>query len=149
MTMPMWIELEGCHNARDVGGLRTDDGSVTRSGVLLRSDDPDDLVPGDIDALVNFHRLSAVVDLRSEFERSEASVLSDAGVQLLWWPLHDGNGPSSPRRPVDAIVTADDADDFLAAAYLSAADRFRMHVPELNGTPRLDAGRDPRPLLRR
>ena len=33
-----WIDLAGAVNARDLGGLPTVDGRVTRSGVLLRAD---------------------------------------------------------------------------------------------------------------
>ena len=39
---PTWIELEGAFNARDLGGLPTDDpGRRTRAGVLLRADATD------------------------------------------------------------------------------------------------------------
>ena len=33
-----FVELEGAHNFRDLGGLPTCDGATTRSGVLYRSD---------------------------------------------------------------------------------------------------------------
>ena len=38
-----WIELEGAVNVRDVGGLPTVDGRRTRSGVLVRADNLQDL----------------------------------------------------------------------------------------------------------
>lgn len=63
-----WIELEGACNARDVGALPTIDGRTTRSGVLLRSDNLQDLTPGDVTRLVDELHVQTVVDLRSTGE---------------------------------------------------------------------------------
>ena len=63
-----WIELEGAVNARDVGGLPTIDGRTTRPGVLLRSDNLQDLTPADVTRLVDELGLQTVVDLRSTGE---------------------------------------------------------------------------------
>jgi protein-tyrosine phosphatase len=46
-----WVELEGACNVRDLGGLTTVDGRTTRSGVLLRSDNLQDLTPSDVSLL--------------------------------------------------------------------------------------------------
>jgi protein-tyrosine phosphatase len=59
-----WIALEGACNVRDVGGLPTVDGRLTRSGVLLRSDNLQDLTPADI-ALLDGLGLGTVIDLRT------------------------------------------------------------------------------------
>jgi protein-tyrosine phosphatase len=67
---PAWIELEGAHNARDMGGLRTA-GGRTRAGVLLRSDALDALTRGDVERLTTEVALAHVVDLRSSAERDE------------------------------------------------------------------------------
>ena len=67
---PAWIELEGAHNARDMGGLPAA-GGHTRPGVLLRSDALDALTPGDVDRLTTEVALAHVVDLRSATERAE------------------------------------------------------------------------------
>src|SRR3954469_19380264 len=65
-----WIELEGANNVRDLGGLRAGDGR-TRTGVLLRSDELDELTPSDVRHLVDERGLAHVVDLRSAHERHE------------------------------------------------------------------------------
>src|SRR5262245_22644223 len=65
-----WIELEGAHNVRDLGGLRAGSGR-TRTGVLLRSDALDQLTAGDVRRLVEERGLAHVVDLRSANERVE------------------------------------------------------------------------------
>ena len=65
-----WIELDGAHNARDLGGLRAGD-ARTRSGVLLRSDALHELSAADVTHLVDVVGLAHVVDLRSGAERLE------------------------------------------------------------------------------
>ncbi len=62
-----WIELEGACNVRDVGGLPTVDGRETRPGVLLRSDNLQDLTPKDIEVLSGLG-LGTVLDLRTDAE---------------------------------------------------------------------------------
>jgi protein-tyrosine phosphatase len=69
---PSWIELEGAFNARDLGGLPTDDpGRRTRGGVLLRADALDALTDTDVAMLLERWALGHVVDLRSAGERAE------------------------------------------------------------------------------
>jgi protein tyrosine/serine phosphatase len=63
-----WIELEGAVNARDLGGLPTIDGGSTVHGRLLRSENLQELTPGDISRLVEELGLTTVVDLRSTNE---------------------------------------------------------------------------------
>jgi len=65
---PRWLELDGTVNARDVGGLPTVDGRTTRPGVLLRSDNLQDLSPADVTRLVDELGLRTVIDLRSTGE---------------------------------------------------------------------------------
>lgn len=66
--MPSWIDLEGAVNVRDVGGLPTVDGRMTRPGVLLRADNLQDLTESDVSRLVDGLRVQTVVDLRSTGE---------------------------------------------------------------------------------
>jgi len=59
-----WLELEGAVNARDVGGLPTEDGRQIADRRLLRSDNLQGLTPADVKLLVEDFGLSTVVDLR-------------------------------------------------------------------------------------
>jgi protein tyrosine/serine phosphatase len=68
--MTRWIELEGAVNARDLGGLPTRDGGVTRRGRIFRADNLQGLTPRDVDLLVRELKLRHVVDLRSHAEVS-------------------------------------------------------------------------------
>lgn len=54
---PLWIDLDGAVNARAVV-----------PGVLLRSDNLQDLSERDVSALIGEHRLEVVLDLRTEVE---------------------------------------------------------------------------------
>jgi protein tyrosine/serine phosphatase len=68
VTPPLWIELDGVVNMRDVGGLPTADGGRVATGRLLRSDNLQDLTDADIDDLVERIGVTDVVDLRSNVE---------------------------------------------------------------------------------
>jgi protein-tyrosine phosphatase len=63
-----WINLEGAVNVRDLGGLATDDGRVTRQNRLIRSDNLQGLTPHDVRVLVDEHEVRAVADLRTGVE---------------------------------------------------------------------------------
>jgi protein-tyrosine phosphatase len=63
-----WIELEGAVNVRDLGGLPTSDGGTTVPGRLLRSENLQELTPGDVVRLVDEIGVTTVVDLRSTNE---------------------------------------------------------------------------------
>lgn len=64
-----WIELVGAVNVRDVGGLPTVDGHQTRAGVLVRSDNLQDLTPADMQHLIDVVGVRTVLDLRTDAER--------------------------------------------------------------------------------
>ncbi|QFG26683.1 tyrosine-protein phosphatase [Actinomadura sp. WMMB 499] len=63
-----WIELDGAVNARDLGGLPTADGGITRLGRILRSDNLQDLSVADVRLLCDDYALKNIVDLRSDSE---------------------------------------------------------------------------------
>jgi protein-tyrosine phosphatase len=90
-----WIDLDGAVNARDVGGLPTVDGRTTRSGVLLRSDNLQDLSEADVRRLVEDLGVRTVLDLRSsgELHLTGPGPLREAGPvhhQLSLIPEWDG-----------------------------------------------------------
>jgi protein-tyrosine phosphatase len=65
---PRWLPLDGAANARDLGGLPTEDGAETAPHRLLRSDNLQGLTPGDVRLLVDDVGLRTVVDLRTDVE---------------------------------------------------------------------------------
>lgn len=64
----LWITLDGAVNVRDVGGMSTDDGSVTAEKRLLRADNLQGLSGADVSRLVEEFGLTRVIDLRSVAE---------------------------------------------------------------------------------
>jgi protein-tyrosine phosphatase len=67
-AMTRWIDLEGAVNVRDLGGLSTSDGGVTRYGRIFRSDNLQGLTDKDVSRLVGELKLRHVIDLRSNAE---------------------------------------------------------------------------------
>jgi hypothetical protein len=106
---PLWLDLEGAANARDVGGLPTVDGRTTRPGVLLRADNLQDLTDADVALLVDRLGLRTVVDLRSTGEVHLAGPTPLAGRvahhQLSLIPEWDGEpAPDHDRAEVERAV---------------------------------------------
>ncbi|HEY7176954.1 MAG TPA: tyrosine-protein phosphatase, partial [Micromonosporaceae bacterium] len=62
------LDWDGCYNVRDLGGLRTVDGRVTRSGALVRSDAPSALTASGW-AAMRTHGIATVIDLVEDHER--------------------------------------------------------------------------------
>ena len=63
-----WLDLEGTANSRDLGGLPLEGGGATAAGVLLRSDNLQDLSPAAVRRLVDDLGVAVVVDLRTGVE---------------------------------------------------------------------------------
>jgi protein tyrosine/serine phosphatase len=57
------LNWDGCVNVRDLGGIRTEAGGLTRSGQVIRSDNIGGLTPGGWKALDD-HGVQRIVDLR-------------------------------------------------------------------------------------
>jgi protein tyrosine/serine phosphatase len=102
VTADRWVELDGAVNVRDLGGLTTDDGGTTASGVLLRSDNLQGLSDKDVRRLVDDHGVGTVLDLRTPTEvRLEgpgplvAEGVRHVNLDLI--PTWDVSGPSADR----------------------------------------------------
>lgn len=72
MNVDRHLEWEGCFNARDLGGIPTVDGGVTRRGAVVRADSLDRLTPAGWAALRG-HGVRTVLDLRNDDERADAA----------------------------------------------------------------------------
>jgi protein-tyrosine phosphatase len=67
MSAERILDWEGCRYVRDLGGLRTRDGRVTRTGALVRADGIDRLSAAGWAAL-EAHGVRTVIDLRNDDE---------------------------------------------------------------------------------
>lgn len=63
-----WIDLDGLANMRDLGGTPVAGGGAIQPGRLIRSDNLQDLTPGDVEELLERRCVSDIVDLRSDVE---------------------------------------------------------------------------------
>ncbi len=94
-TVTTTIPLDGAVNARDVGGLPVAGGGAIASGVLLRSDNLQDLTPADIETLVDVHGVRVVVDLRTEYElagEGDGPLVADPRVRIEHRSLYPATG---------------------------------------------------------
>jgi len=113
-----WIDLEGAANARDVGGLPTEDGGKTVLGRLLRADNLQDLTAADIAKLTGELGLTTVVDLRSTAElHSEGPA-----------PLDDVATVEHRHHPV--LPEQGLATDAVADVLLTRSERDRSRYPD-------------------
>jgi protein tyrosine/serine phosphatase len=76
------LDWDGCVNARDLGGLPTVHGGVTRRAALIRSEAVDRLSPDGWRALRDFG-VRTIIDLREDDERGEPG----DGVETVHIPL--------------------------------------------------------------
>lgn len=79
------LDWEGCFNARDLGGLATTDGRLTRRGALVRADGIDQLTAAGWDALLA-HGVRTIIDLRNDDERAPTGARPDS-IKTLHLPL--------------------------------------------------------------
>ena len=96
------LRLEGTPNFRDLGGLATVDGRVTRSGVLFRSSALEELSSRDVRLLIDDIGLRTVIDLRSADDREIAHALLDTPVRYVNLPISRGGPTTSLERPMGA-----------------------------------------------
>ncbi|MQA63240.1 MAG: protein-tyrosine-phosphatase [Actinophytocola sp.] len=121
-----WINLQGAVNVRDLGGLPTADGRRTAEGKLLRSDNLQGLSPADVKTLVDEHRLSTVIDLRSTSELSSAGPGPLSAVGSVHHAHHSvlPEFGDSTDAGADALLTRRERnltrypDDFMCSMYL-------------------------------
>jgi protein tyrosine/serine phosphatase len=87
MTEPdRHLAWDGCFNVRDLGGLPTTDGRITRWGALVRADALDGLSEGGWAALAA-HGVRTVIDLRNDDERGADAAPRPASITTVHIPL--------------------------------------------------------------
>lgn len=80
------LDWDGCFNVRDLGGLPTTDGHVTRWGAVVRADALDGLTGAGWTALCE-HGVRTVIDLRNDDERGLDAAPRPATVTSIHLPL--------------------------------------------------------------
>ncbi|NJP90063.1 tyrosine-protein phosphatase [Nonomuraea sp. FMUSA5-5] len=93
------LSWDGCHNVRDLGGLRAAGGRRTRWGAVVRSDTPDRLTPKGWEAAAA-HGVRTIIDLRDPGEHHALPGLRPPGMTVVSVPL-DRRGDPDPVRERD------------------------------------------------
>jgi protein-tyrosine phosphatase len=124
--------LAGTLNTRDLGGLPTADGRLTRTGRFLRSDGPLNLTQDDLDMLAGLP-LTTVVDLRQghELVRDPSRLQGRAGVEMhnieIWGRI-DASGAERPADQYDITAFYIAALDHAGPAFVHVIDVL-THAP--------------------
>ena len=94
------IELDGCHNFRDLGGYPAAEGRRVRWRTVFRSDALHHLTPRGVAQLRDELRVGEVVDLRStgELHADGRGLLAAAATRFHHLPLFDGDMLVDPVR---------------------------------------------------
>lgn len=100
--LPEKIDLEGANNFRDMGGYPTAFGSMTRRGLLYRSDHLGNLTEADQQLIAQLG-IKTVVDLRRQEERDEIlDNIVDPAINQVWLPVAaEGSDVQKMRRGLE------------------------------------------------
>jgi protein-tyrosine phosphatase len=113
------IELQGAYNVRDLGGLRTRDGRITRAGVIYRGDSLDKITSADDKILFDKLGIGTIIDLRTKAE-TELVELNFPVPRYRYSVLVEGRLGHEPFPTDDPVE--------LAKVYLSNLDGGRAAV---------------------
>ncbi len=93
---------DGCKNTRDLGGLKTRDGQVTRRGVIVRSDTPSRLTAAGWTALHDYG-IRTIISLRTHGMTEDELNVSPpfADVTVVQAPIEDITDAEFVRQWVD------------------------------------------------
>lgn len=123
---PRALTWDGCLNVRDLGGIPTADGGVTRTGSVIRSDNVGALSPAGWRAVAG-HGVARIVDLRFPEERAQdppRDVDVDVAHVSVLGPSLEGD--VDYVRELDAhLDSVDDVADHYAWSYLQFLERNR------------------------
>ncbi len=115
---------DGCVNVRELGGIPTEDGGVTRTGSVIRSDNVAGLTPAGWRALEG-HGIDRIVDLRWPEEQAEDPPRS-VDIEVVHVSVLGPTLDEEFFRALDAHVDAvDDVADHFAWSYVEFLERNR------------------------
>ncbi|MBR5046671.1 MAG: tyrosine-protein phosphatase [Eubacterium sp.] len=84
------IDFTGIENARDLGGIMTQDGYIVKKKKLIKSGSIFCATDSDIEQLRNKYKVKLIIDLRTDTER-EAMPVCIEDIPIIWNPLYMEN----------------------------------------------------------
>ncbi len=115
------LHWDGCINERDLGGFHARDGKRTRTGALVRMENPGHLTEEGLQAM-RAHGVTTLIDLRYPMEISRYPQLADAMKDLA-------DAPLIVSIPLLEEATQPDDD----AAFARSRDKWHVHVLDNRG----------------
>ena len=121
-------EIAGAYNVRDLGGYKTENKKVTKTGRFVRSDSLHRIHRTGIDSLID-KNLSTVIDLRTKQEvQKEPNLLAELpGIDFLNLPLIEELSP----KFLGTVSCSSQPDNPLLAFYLSALHERQAAIKEI------------------
>ncbi|HEY1485901.1 MAG TPA: tyrosine-protein phosphatase [Micromonosporaceae bacterium] len=116
----MKLAWPNCVNVRDLGGLPTEDGLVTRHGALIRSDNHDRLSTEGIDA-VRAVRPTRIIDVRSPYEAGAYPSPFRSSPEYRNRSLNVDGDDEPETLFGDYLLIVDGGRDMIAAAVITLA----------------------------
>ena len=123
-----FLDWDGCVNVRELGGLPTEDGGVTRTGAVVRSDNPHHLSDAGWQALAA-HGVRRVLDLRWDEER-ERDPPRELDVEVVHVSLFGRVDPEYGAADDAAWEAAPDLTSGFAERYLAYLEDYRPQFGE-------------------
>ncbi len=111
MSLERRLRWDACWNVRDLGGLPTADGGLTRLGALVRADRLSRLTGAGVRAVVEYG-VRTVVDLQFPDETARTphpfrdAAQAERGVQYVNVPISSGRSSTTGGPPSVAIASA-------------------------------------------
>jgi protein-tyrosine phosphatase len=118
------LHWEGCLNVRDLGGLPTEDGGLTRAGAIVRSDNVRSLSDAGWHALAG-HGVTRIVDLRWPEELAEDQP-RDVDIEVVHVSVLGEVMDADYVAELDAhLASVDDVAEHYAYSYVDFLERYR------------------------
>ena len=109
------IGLSGVVNARELGGLKTQDGKTVKTGLVFRSGKLADATEEDIKKLTEEYHLATVIDFRTSIEVESAPNPSIEGVENKEIRVVDEEGKKDIINKTSGATDADPVDGMIQA----------------------------------
>ncbi len=117
---------DGCVNVRDLGGIPTQDGGMTRWGAVVRGDSPYRLSEAGRGALTAYG-IRTLIDLRWPEERA-ADPTRDLPVTIIHLPLAGDQRTPEAEHDEQPLRAGETMQERLSAHYLANVDRYQVRI---------------------
>ena len=129
------LNMSSISNARELGGYKTRDGKTVRKGVLLRSAALTDASQDELNSLINDYNLSAVIDLRANYELAEEPEPVIDGIAQYNFKIMDEQLMAGRAASISDILTDPNVDPITRMTAILKAEVIsdQMYVEFLQG----------------